>query len=466
MSAPSRSLGGSPPHPLSAPSRRSAVLVGLLAATFGAAAAFRSAASGGVRLALPESHVALPVAYARIGALAFDGLAADLLWLRFVQAVPLQPADEATGRMLANRLQAVVNLDPDFRSAYYHGSVLVSVLGNQPCAAVEVLEQAMRRDPTDWRLPFQAGYNCFAELGNMECAARQMQRAAALEGAPPWLPGLVARLLSDASRRDAAIEYLEGQLKRTDDPRLKERFAERLREAVLARDLARIDDAVRTFRRTNGHLPASVEILVAEGILPPLPARDPFGGSYVLGENGRARSTSGRSGLKTFNTQSALTGDVRERMLEERVVARLGVEGVGRPGRSPLVAAVEARARLLGASLHGVESFLPLVEDEDDRIRLRTVEARVLIALDLERLRKAWIARLREDPSALPSIDALHDRAGTPEIDPFGTRYGLAPDGKPVPAESRHPFVAVSGDGRGSGGFPPTGPEGGSRACR
>src|SRR5437879_5174128 len=121
---------------------------------------------------LPQNAAQFPVRYIRLVALSFDSILADLYWIRFIQDTPLQPADEATGKKLANELFAAEVLDPAFRPIYVHGPVLLSVLGNQHCASLKVSERGMRRFPAEWRLPFNAGYVCFAELGDYGCATK------------------------------------------------------------------------------------------------------------------------------------------------------------------------------------------------------------------------------------------------------------------------------------------------------
>src|SRR5205085_9310744 len=100
----------------------------------------------------------------------YDSLAADILWIRFLQQLPLRPADDDLGRQLASELQAVVALDPDFRVAHLEGSALLSILSNQQCAALKIAQEGAVRFPNDWRLDFQAGYICFSELRDTECA--------------------------------------------------------------------------------------------------------------------------------------------------------------------------------------------------------------------------------------------------------------------------------------------------------
>ena len=143
--------------------RRSIVTLCVLLAAFAASMlARRQAERHSAKVFVQGVQLDFPVAYARILALEHDGALAALLWIRFVQQIPLKPADEQTGRSLARQLHGVVALDPAFRSAYVQGTVLLSVLGNQPCAAVEIAEKGIERFPQDWRIPFEptGGHAC------------------------------------------------------------------------------------------------------------------------------------------------------------------------------------------------------------------------------------------------------------------------------------------------------------------
>lgn len=413
----------------------------LIAIALASVFARREAERAVMAVAIPNAAIDLPVSYVRLIALEHDSALADLLWIRFVQQVPLKPADEALGRSLAQQLEGVVALDPAFRSAYTQGTVLLSVLGNQPCPAVRIAEKGIERFPGDWRIPFQAGYNCFAELGDPVCASRHMSYAATLPGAPPWLPALVARLLADASQNDAAIEYLQLQLQRTTDERLRERFGERLREAELARDLARIEAAARRHRTEAGTPAASLEALVAGGFLAPLPPTDPFGGRYELLPDGRARSSTGRTGLKTFSRENVLLGVFSERLLQERLAARIfGAFEASLRLRLPYLDALE-RAEVGEGTVKALAAVMPFV-DEERRANLQLLQARALLRRDVEKLRRARLALLREG-ARTDDLASILARAGVEPTDAFGTPYRMF-EGLPSPGASRNALFAVS----------------------
>lgn len=399
--------------------------------------------------ALPSTHFEVPGRLLRIASLSFDSLVADVLWIRFVAAIPLRPADPAEGRVLASQLNAVVELDPAFRSAYYQGSIILGVMGNQPCSALRILDRGMERFPDDWRLPFQAGYNCFVEVQDPECAARNMQRAASLPGSPGWLPALTARLMAEATQEEAAIDYLRAQLERTEDPRLRDRFEQRLAEAYLARDLRRLQEAVDTYRKRRRIAPSGWEALVGEGLLPGPPGRDPFGGEYGIDGRGRVVSSSGREPLRAFVRQHQFVGEVGERILEERVIARLPAEFGFPPFIRTGVEAVEAHSGSLVSALRGLETLIrhDLTRTKADRLDLRVLQARTLLRMDLDRLRAAWRILLRESAPESVSIERIAAEAGVPLHDAFGSPFRLGEDGQPSPDARRHPIVAISSHG-------------------
>lgn len=364
--------------------------------------------------------VRLPDEWSRIAALGFDAVVADALWIRFMQRLPLRPAGPELGAALASDLQTVIALDPQFRSAYVHGSVLLSVLGDEPCAALEVATLGESRFPEDWRLPFQAGYTCFVELSDEACAARHMQKAASIEGSPRWLPALVARLLSGAGEAEAAIDYLRAQVATASDPRLKERFSERLNDALLTRDLRSLDLARRRYQREQGEPPPSLDALVTAGLLDAIPV-EPFGGRYEL-VGGRIRSTSGRGEL-TAGVLEALTDT---KFLELRVVARAGeyLSDMPMAVLAPGAARLAARASDAAAALEALELMARLEEDPGRLARLRVLQARSILQLDLLRLKRAQLAWLQAHGRA-PSLEELLAATGVHATDPFGSPYRM-----------------------------------------
>ena len=418
----------------------------LLAALFAAATGARTlAARGALTLRLPAMDVEYPIEYLRMAALSFRPLAADLLWIGFIQDLPLSPSDPATGRKLGRELTTVIALDPAFRSAYVHGPVMLSVLGNQHCTALDVSQRGIPRFPDDWRLPFNAGYFCFAEIGDFGCAARNMKQAASIPGSPRWLPGLVARLMAHSDQREAAIEYLQQRLAdpALTDPTIRGRLEDRLHDATFSLWAERIEVAVRGWRLAHGGaLPASIEELAMS---PAPPAQDPYGGAWRIATDGSVESSTGNKGLVLFRRESAFTGDPGERWFEYRIGGRLP-EYLDEP--------LFLRDRLdLLTNLHEAAKDLATVEqweetrDPEAARDLRALEARIMIRDEIDRMKAAQLELLREHPGSLPTLAEIEAKAGVHAEDAFGTAYRLDEHGVPAPGPSRQPLVLLDEPG-------------------
>ena len=401
------------------------------------------------RPTLPEfaARTELPVEYSRMLALSADSLASDVLWIEFVQEIPNSPADDALGASLSRKARAVTALDPWFHSGYLHGSTLLAVLGSRPCDALRLADEGARRFPTDWMLPFQAGYTCMIELGDSSCALPRMQRATETPGAPPWLNSLVARLMVESNRHQGAVELLKQQIVRVSDPVLKERLKENLKEAIVSRDLGNLSDAVRRWQIAHdGALPASLETLAAGGMITAVPA-DPFGGVYHIALDGHVRTTSGHEGLRTYRSSGALTGAFAERLFTERVTARVFALR-GPLHLHALTDPLALRGGDLDPALDSLELALELTTVAHDREEIRVMEGRILLRHDEDLLRRAQIELLRAHPAGPPpSIEAIASAAGVPPTDVFGSAWVLDRESRlPRPGGGRQPALAVRSD--------------------
>ena len=101
------------------------LLAGLL---WGGAVGLRVAGAAPTRPLIPDQpRPGLPTEYLRIVSLGFDELVADVLWLRFLQNIPLERPSDSTRDWLANQVESVVALDPSFDPAYVHGGTILGV---------------------------------------------------------------------------------------------------------------------------------------------------------------------------------------------------------------------------------------------------------------------------------------------------------------------------------------------------
>ena len=223
---------------------------------------------------LPQAQVL------RVASLGYHGVAADFLWLQAIQAMGERKISEEAGRWIYRVLDIVTTLDPKFVRAYEAGGLALCTLVVLPEESNALLEKGMKHNPQAWQLPFYLGINYYFEFGDDEKAGEYIARAARLPGAPEYLSGLAARLYVSAKAPQNAVELLASLYGQAADGEARQVLEQRLKEAIVERDLQVLEEAIRRYRDRYSKQPSQLEDLVAQGVLNALPL-DPFGGRYL-----------------------------------------------------------------------------------------------------------------------------------------------------------------------------------------
>lgn len=265
------------------------VRLALLAAALGSALAAQARLAERPTATAPAQPTPVRTELARAAALGFDSLAADYLWLRAVQRVgsanrdPSQDADE-----LAWLIDTATSLDPFVDHPYRFAALWLSDRPESVRTANRLLERGIAYHPTDWRNRFYLAFNHFFHLGDSEAAARELERAIALPGAPDYLGRLLARLHADAGGLELAEAFLRSLLQQTEDAYLRAGYEKSLREIETERRARWLDQARAMYRERHGRDIERVEdLLRVVEALPPEPNR----GAWVLDETGRIVSS-------------------------------------------------------------------------------------------------------------------------------------------------------------------------------
>lgn len=189
-------------------------------------------------------------------------LAADLLFIRANLYYGQHIATDEKLPWLADFIDVLIEVDPDFKKTYTWGSLATLYYKRQidsiPEELIEranrILELGMRRFPHDYQFPLRIASNLYYELGDRDGAVPYFQRTASLPDAPPWIAVKLLDIIAkkakvDGADNDLAREMLLQQIATTDDPNLlgsmKARMAnllplkqrqeiERLREKLMA----------------------------------------------------------------------------------------------------------------------------------------------------------------------------------------------------------------------------------------
>ncbi len=247
--------------------------------------------------ALPSGEVLKPLL------LGYRHIGADLLWLQVIQVLGPREVPMEDYEWAAHALDVITTLDPQFVYAYDAGGVVLSELAGQVEGSNRLLRKGIAENPTAWRLPFQLGFNLFFHQQDYQGAAEAMATAARLPGRPAYVPELAARLYAEAKNPDLAMAFLASVRATTQDPLVLASLDRRRDEAVIERDLLRIEHALAAYADRFGGFPSSLPRLVEEGLLMAIP-QEPFGGEYRLDrETGQVSSSTHPRRLRIYRPQ-------------------------------------------------------------------------------------------------------------------------------------------------------------------
>ncbi|MGH9847114.1 MAG: tetratricopeptide repeat protein [Blastocatellia bacterium] len=158
----------------------------------------------------------------------FDGLLADLYWIRTVQyfGAELETQRSVAGsfdprgmRQLEPLLNIVTELDPHHIAAYRFGAFFLQYL--EPEKAIRFAEAGIRNNPGEWRLYQDLGFAYWQQRRFRE-AAEAYSRGSRVAGAPAWMAAMAASMLERGGDRETARELFRRLCEGSNDPFIKE----------------------------------------------------------------------------------------------------------------------------------------------------------------------------------------------------------------------------------------------------
>lgn len=172
--------------------------------------------------------------------------ASDLFYVTALAYFGESLAQRSQQRYLQAYARTTEEIDPYFRRPYLWGST-VSVYTHRRITrrsielSNEHLQHGLEYFPNDGEMLYGLGFNYAYELPAImpdgperqslkRRGAVYLQRAAAVGYGPAWLPLTAARMLEDTGEDAIAIELLRDSLLRTDDPAIRARLEQRIRD--------------------------------------------------------------------------------------------------------------------------------------------------------------------------------------------------------------------------------------------
>ncbi len=168
--------------------------------------------------------------------LGFEGVAADLLWLRTVQYFGGRAERNQSFPQLYQLVDMTTSLDPHFMDAYQYGGLFL-VIAKHFSQAVAIYEKGIAASPTEWQLPHDLGRLYYLELKDYERALYWWRITDRLPGHPHYIPRFLIRLEAKTGHLETALELWQQMLERSDN------------EAIRAMAQREIQDLLKELKR-------------------------------------------------------------------------------------------------------------------------------------------------------------------------------------------------------------------------
>jgi len=201
----------------------------------------------------------------------YEGLAADVYWLRTVQYFGRERMyGQKRFDLLLPLIEITTTLDPRLEIAYRYGAIFLCEAppmgAGRPREGVALLEKGARRMPRSWRLWQTLGFFHFLYLHDAQRAAEILEEAARIPGAAFWLRSLAADLLAKGGDRASSRRMWRQMLEQNEHGILRVN-AEYNLKVLDSLDLAEaLTAAVAGFARQRGRRPASLAELRSSGV--------------------------------------------------------------------------------------------------------------------------------------------------------------------------------------------------------
>jgi hypothetical protein len=202
----------------------------------------------------------------------FEGLAADIYWLRTVQYFGGHRA-LVSGKnldLLRPLIDITTTLDPRLDIAYRYGAVFLSepppIGAGRPREGIEILEKGVKAQPYSWRLRQDLGFFHYLYLNDAQTASKILSEAANLPGAAYWLRTLAADVLSESGDRKNSRRMWQQMYEQSEEGVIKANAAQRLRSLDAEDQAEALSAEVRTYERRYGEKPPSLDALGRSGL--------------------------------------------------------------------------------------------------------------------------------------------------------------------------------------------------------
>ncbi|RJQ70872.1 MAG: hypothetical protein C4519_19900 [Desulfobacteraceae bacterium] len=235
----------------------------------------------------------LPSAALQTLSLEFRGAVSDYLFFKTLTYMGLKLSQRKNPspddwRLIHEMLQRVTDLDQRFWDPYLFAEMMLAWQAGMFDEVGALMQKAARYRPEDYRPLFYAGFNQLYFKNDAKAAAPFLREASLRPGAPGYVKGLASRVSLYAGQTGVGIFFLENLIKNTQDPKMAKYLEKRL---IALKMIFYLEEKAKEYEARYGHALNSLDDLITSGIVQELPI-DPYGGKFVLLNNGRVYTTS------------------------------------------------------------------------------------------------------------------------------------------------------------------------------
>jgi tetratricopeptide (TPR) repeat protein len=240
---------------------------------------------------------------------AYNGLAADVYWIRAIQyyggakrRLAAQPSGPEPPPMLAavdsneydqlyTLLDITTTLDPLFNIAYRFGAVFLAEAypagAGRADLAVKLLEKGLRARPDKWEYMEDIGFVYYWYRHDYREAGAWFKKASEVPGAPAWMASLAATTLVQGGDRRSSRTMWEA-IRQSDVDWLRKSAEHRLLQLSALDQMDAIQARLDAFARQRGAPVSDWGAAVRARLFPGIPL-DPGRTPYELTSDGKVR---------------------------------------------------------------------------------------------------------------------------------------------------------------------------------
>jgi hypothetical protein len=252
---------------------------------------------------LPRADLLRPLS------LGYHNVLADILWFRAISYFGKHYRSDRTYPWLAHICDLVTDLDPRAEHVYQFAGLILPWEAGEVDAGIRILEKGVRAIPDSWGLAYYLGFTHFFFKNDSDVAAAHLQRAVRLPGAHPGVARLATIVTTEASGPETAMAFLRDLEQNLDSEQVRRVIHRNMQESAAAVALRHLDSQIVAYTKATGRAPQTLNEMIDAGFLQEVP-RDPMGGHFEIGSDGRARSSTGKTPGRSHVSKT------RERALE------------------------------------------------------------------------------------------------------------------------------------------------------